>query len=143
MEGRKGATMNQVREEAQVLDNTTINEDPLVISQNYIRMQKGILYILGDMPDPGISMRDPINVVNIEGSPYLTCRNIVAAFDENMANHLEGLLEGNNDIKLFFYYRTTTDYEVRHAVTFTLNRKNCATLIGLYEIVKNSIQKEN
>lgn len=136
MEGRKGVTMNQVREKSQAQDNSTKNEAPLVISQNYIKMQKGILFILGGIPDSEISMRDPINVVNIEGSPYLACRNIVAAFDENMAKHLEGLLEGNNDIKLFFYYRTTADYEIRHSFTFTLNRKNCATLIGLYEIVK-------
>lgn len=108
-----------------------------LLADKFLPVDDGLYFII---PSKNLEITpDKMLVVKNEDHIFLKNGNTYAVLNDSNINHLHKTMQTNENITITFSCCLPDDYEIQNSFKVTLNKTECATLVGYYTAYRESL----
>jgi hypothetical protein len=111
-----------------------------VLTDKYLPVENGIYFIAPVRSLEAITTES--DVARSKDFIYLRSGDTYAPLHDEIMNHLNNVMKKHNTVFITFSYCHPEEYAIRDAFTIKMDKTECATIIGFYNVFKQQILKE-
>ncbi|MFZ2634212.1 MAG: hypothetical protein WA081_17500 [Desulfosalsimonadaceae bacterium] len=111
-----------------------------ILINKYLPVENGLYFIA---PVEKLEMMSKeTDVARSKDFVFYRNGNTYAPLHDKIINHLHNVMQNQNTITITFSYCLPDDYEINDAFKISMNKTECATMIGFYNVFREQILKE-
>jgi len=110
------------------------------IAEKFLPVTDGVYFVL---PVESLEMsKNGASVVRSNDQIFFKNGNTFASLNDEIMNHLDFVMKKNETIAIYFAYCKPQDYAIQNSFKITLNKTECASILGYYSAFRENLMQE-